>query len=108
MSLLSPRRPRLYIDIKKFRYHEWTPALRAAGAEHRRIYDCRHTFASWALDGPRPMNLLRLARVMGTSTAEIDRTYADLMPDSDDYVLDLLDDYDTAVAAATPGCPPKE
>jgi integrase len=35
-----------YIDIEKFRYREWTPALRAAGVEHRRINDLRHTYAS--------------------------------------------------------------
>jgi integrase len=38
-----------YIDIERFRHREWTPALRAAGLDHRRIYDCRHTFATWAI-----------------------------------------------------------
>ena len=28
-----------YIDIERFRHREWTPALRSAGLEHRRIYD---------------------------------------------------------------------
>ena len=28
-----------YIDDEKFRYREWAPALRAAGIEHRRVYD---------------------------------------------------------------------
>ena len=27
------------------------PAVRAAGLEHRRLYDCRHTFATWAIEG---------------------------------------------------------
>ena len=40
-----------YIDLEKFRYRQWTPALRAAGIEHRRVYDCHHTFASWAIAG---------------------------------------------------------
>jgi integrase len=39
-----------YIDIEKFRYRQWAPAPRAAGIEHRRIYDCRHTFATWAIE----------------------------------------------------------
>jgi integrase len=40
-----------HIDDNKWRYRVWTPALRAAGIEHRRIYDCRHTFAWWAIAG---------------------------------------------------------
>jgi integrase len=35
------------IDINNWRSREWTPALKAAGIEHRRIYDMRHTFARW-------------------------------------------------------------
>jgi integrase len=38
------------IDINNWRSREWAPALEAAGVEHRRIYDMRHTFATW---GPR-------------------------------------------------------
>ena len=36
-------------DIKHatFRLRHWTPALRAAGIEHRGVYACRHTFAAW-------------------------------------------------------------
>ncbi len=39
-----------YIDLEKFRHREWSPALRAAGIPHRRVYDCRHTFATWAIE----------------------------------------------------------
>jgi integrase len=39
-----------YIGIEKFRHRDWTPAVRAAGIEHRRIYDMRHTFATWAIE----------------------------------------------------------
>jgi integrase len=52
-----------HIDAEKFRYRNWTPALRAAGIEHRRVYDCRHTFASWAIAGS--VQLFYLARIMG-------------------------------------------
>lgn len=34
------------INVDNFRTREWTPALTAAGIEHRRIYDMRHTFAT--------------------------------------------------------------
>jgi integrase len=67
-------------------------ALRAAGIEHRRIYGCRHTFASWAIAGG--MQLFHLSRVMGTSVAMIDATYGHLLPHSEDYLRGLLDSYD--------------
>ena len=81
-----------HIDGEKFRYRDWTPALRAAGIEHRRVYDCRHTFASWALAGG--VQLFYLARIMGTSVAQIDATYGHQLPDSEDYLRGLLDHYD--------------
>ncbi len=39
------------IDLEKFRARAWAPALRAADVPHRRVYDMRHTFASWAIAG---------------------------------------------------------
>jgi integrase len=86
-----------YIDLEKFRYREWIPALRAAGIEHRRVYDCRHTFASWAIAGG--VQLFYLARIMGTSVAQIDATYGHLLPDSEEYLRGLLDDYDSRAEA---------
>jgi integrase len=82
-----------HIDDNKWRWRVWTPALRAAGIEHRRIYDCRHTFASWAIAGG--VQLFYLARIMGTSVAQIDATYGHLLPDSEEYLRGLLDDFDT-------------
>jgi integrase len=41
---------------------------------HRRLYDCRHTFATWAIESG--VELWYLARVMGTSTVQIEDTYA--------------------------------
>jgi integrase len=86
-----------HIDTEKFRYREWTPALRAAGVEYRRVYDCRHTFASWAIAGG--VQLFYLARIMGTSVQMIDQTYGHLLPDSEEYLRGLLDNYDAATAA---------
>ena len=68
------------------------------GITHRRVYDCRHTFASWAIAGS--VQLFYLARIMGTSFAQIDQTYGHLLPDSEDYLRGLLDDYDAALASA--------
>jgi hypothetical protein len=71
-----------YIDIEKFRHREWTPAVKAAGLEHRTLYDCRHTYASWQLQSVPPA---KLAKIMGTSIAQLDDTYHHLMPTDDEY-----------------------
>ena len=80
------------IDLERFRAREWTPALRAAAVSHRRIYDCRHTFASWAIAGG--VSLFHLSKIMGTSTAMISDVYGHLLPDSEDYLRGLLDAFD--------------
>jgi integrase len=97
--LLFPAARGGYIDGEKFRYRQWAPALRAAGIEHRRVYDCRHTFASWAIAGG--VQLFYLARIMGTSVAQIDATYGHLLPDSEDYLRGLLDAYDDFYGLST-------
>lgn len=56
------------------------------------MYDCRHTFASWAIAGG--VQLFYLARIMGTSVAQIDATYGHLLRDSEKYLRGLLDAYD--------------
>jgi hypothetical protein len=40
------------------------------------------------------VQLFYLARIMGTSVAQIDATYGHLLPDSEDYLRGLLDAYD--------------
>jgi len=89
--LLFPAARGGHVDGEQFRYREWTPALRA-GIEHRRVYDCRHTFASWAIAGG--VQLFYLARIMATSIAQIDATHGHLLPDSEDYLRGLLYEYD--------------
>jgi integrase len=37
-----------HIDINNWRGRQWSPALEAAGVEHRRINDLRHTYATWS------------------------------------------------------------
>ena len=36
---------------------------------------------------------------MGTSVAQLDATYGHLLPDSEDYLRGLLDNYDSAATA---------
>jgi len=78
-----------------FRLRYWTPALRAAGIDHRSVYTCRHTFAAWSLRAG--LQLYYLSRIMGTSVAQIDKTYGHLVPDSEEYLRGLLDSFDAAV-----------
>jgi integrase len=62
-----------YIDLEKWRWREWTPALCAAGVPHSRVYDVRHTFATWAMNAGVPT--LTLAQVMGTGVQQLEDTY---------------------------------
>jgi integrase len=85
------------MDLAKFRYRHWTPALKAAGLDDRRIYGMRHTFA-WAIRNG--VSLFMLFRMMGTSVAQIDHTYGHLVPDSEKYLTGLMDTGEERRAAA--------
>jgi integrase len=88
-ALLFPAARGGHIDLEKFRHRQWTPTLRAAGIAHRRIYDLRHTYATWSLAAG--VDLFTLSRRMGTSLAMIDATYGHLVPDADERERVLLD-----------------
>ena len=60
------------------------PALDAAGIERRGPYHLRHTFATEALAAG--VSIFELARVMGASVKEIDRTYGHLARDAEDSI----------------------
>jgi integrase len=55
-------------------------AVRAAGLEHRSPYALPHTYATFAIAAG--VSLFELARFMGTSVEQIDRTCGHLLPDS--------------------------
>jgi integrase len=99
LEQLTPRRGILFptrgggrIDINNWRSREWVPALEAAGVEHRRIYDMRHTFATWSLAAG--MGIFTLARRMGTSVLMIDRTYGHLAHDAEEHDRRMLEAFD--------------
>lgn len=81
-----------HIEPEKWRARVWHPALRAAGVEPRRIYDLRHTYATWSLAAG--VGLFALSRRMGTSLAMIDATYGHLAPDAEGQERALLDAFD--------------
>jgi len=86
------------IDLKNFRRSQWKPALEAAGISHRRIYDMRHSFATWALAAG--LSIFDLSRYMGTSVEMIDRVYGHLAHGAEETARAKLD---AAYAAARAG-----
>src|SRR5262249_44734499 len=85
-----------YISIDNWRTPEWYDALDAAGIDRRGPYHLRHTFATEALAAG--VSIFELARVMGASVKEIDRTYGHLARDGNDSIRARLD-----ARAAQPG-----
>jgi integrase len=96
--LVFPARDGGYLKLATFRLRHWTPALRAAGIDHRSVYTTRHTFAAWSIRAG--VQLFYLSRIMGTSVAQVDATYGHLVPDSEEYLRGLLDDFDATPAEA--------
>jgi integrase len=79
-----------YLDMHHFRPHQWRPAQKAAGISRlRRVYDLRHTFATFALRAG--ISTFDLSRYMGASLTMIDRHYGHLARDGREHAIRLLD-----------------
>jgi integrase len=90
--LLFPSANGGYFDLHNFRNRIWRPAQKAAGITPlRRVYDLRHTFATFALRAG--ISTFDLSRYMGTSLAMIDRHYGHLARDGREHAIRLLDSY---------------
>jgi integrase len=77
--LLFPGERGGYLDIHHFRPFQWRPAQKAVGIDPlRRIYDLRHTFATFALRAG--ISIFDLSRYMGASLTMIDRHYGHPAP----------------------------
>ena len=113
-DLLFPAVNSRYLDLHNFRNRDWKPAQRAAGIEpFRRIYDLRHTFATFALRAG--ISTFDLSRYMGASLTMIDRHHGHLARDGREHAIRLLDSrsiravdigghsVDTKTAASRPG-----
>jgi hypothetical protein len=73
-DLVFPSLRGSYFDLHNFRTREWKPAQLAAGVTPlRRVYDLRHTFATFALRAG--ISTFDLSRYMGASLTMIDRRY---------------------------------
>jgi integrase len=90
-ALVFPAQRGGYLDLHNFRNREWKPAQVAAGIEPlRRIYDLRHTFATFALRAG--ISTFDLSRYMGASLTMIDRHYGHLARDGREHAIRLLDE----------------
>jgi integrase len=89
-DLLFPAERGGYLDLHNFRNRNWKPAQLAVGIEpFRRIYDLRHTFATFALRAG--ISTFELSRYMGASLTMIDRHYGHLARDGREHAIRLLD-----------------
>jgi integrase len=90
-ALVFPAERGGYLDLHNFRNRDWKPAQVAAGVEPlRRIYDLRHTFATFALRAG--ISTFDLSRYMGASLTMIDRHYGHLARDGREHAIRLLDE----------------
>jgi integrase len=88
--LLFPGERGGYLDIHHFRPYQWRPAQKAAAITPlRRVYDLRHTFATFALRAG--LSTFDLSRYMGASLTMIDRHYGHLARDGREHAIKLLD-----------------
>ena len=90
-ELLFPAERGGYLDLHNFRNRDWKPAQLAVGIEpFRRIYDLRHTFATFALRAG--ISTFELSRYIGASLTMIDRHYGHLARDGREHAIRLLDE----------------
>jgi integrase len=90
--LLFPGEQGQHVNLHGWRRDEWTPAVKAAGLDHRPPNSLRHTYATFSIAAG--LSLFALARRMGTSVEQIDETYGHLLPDAVEYERGLLDAFD--------------
>jgi integrase len=90
-ALVFPAERGGYLNLHNFRNREWKPAQIAAGIKPlSRIYDLRHTFATFALGAG--ISTFDLSRYMGASLTMIDRHYGHLARDGREHAIRLLDE----------------
>jgi integrase len=79
-----------YMNPLAFRRDRWRYALEDAGLRHRRVYECRHTFASLALASGADLGWV--SQQLGHASMTITlSTYARYLPKAHERALDFLD-----------------
>jgi integrase len=92
--LLFPALKGGHLNLHNWRRDDWNEAVRAAGLEHRTPYALRHTFASFAIAAGIPT--FEIARMMGSSIEQIEKTYGHLLPDALERGRSALEAFDRA------------
>ena len=89
-QLVFPASDGGHFDLHNFRNRYWRLAQETAGIQpRRRVYDLRHTFATFALRAG--ISTFDLSRYMGASLTMIDRHYGHLARDGREHAIQLLD-----------------
>jgi integrase len=92
--LLFPGKRGGYLNLHTWRRNDWKPAVESAGLEYRPPYSLRHSYAAFSIAAGVP--LFSLARRMGTSINQIDRTYGHFVADAVEHERAMLDAFDAA------------
>ena len=96
--LLFPSSRGAYLDLRNFHTRVWKPAQLESGIEPlRRVYDLRHTFATFALRAG--ISTFDLSSYMGASLTMIDRHYGHLARDGREHAIRLLDAFSASEPA---------
>jgi integrase len=66
--------------------------VEAAGLDYRPPDSMRHTFTAFSIAAS--VSTFLIARQMGTSVEQIEKTYGHLLPDAADYTRGQLDAFD--------------
>jgi hypothetical protein len=70
------------------------PAIEAAGLAYRPPYSMRHTFVAFSIAAN--IRTFLIARQLGTSVEQIEKTYGHLLPDAAEFTRGQLDAFDAA------------
>lgn len=73
-GLIIPGRDGKVLDYDSWRRTRWAPALARAGVAHATIHDCRHSYASWMVQGG--MTIEALSELLGHSSVIVTQRYA--------------------------------
>lgn len=73
------------LRFSNFDYRAFKPAVERAGIGHCRLYDLRHTFASWKIQGG--VTLFELGKLMGHTSSKTTEIYAHLTTEYSPAVL---------------------